>query len=237
MFAVPMHDSIIGKAIEKHIIDLDVTNFREFTRPPSCWRLSVWRWAGMLLRAQPICATTIPTSSWINGYPPEKYFDGSAEAVQSARCWNVNDEHLLLSVVLWNLMSEPIDCMMILCWDFILTGRITSINWCDYPPIQGLGNNQSSGGIILDRLLEEPQYTWPAEFLYEKRKYWWMVIAKRLPFGIKEAYAGLISVVRFDWSPEFDQHAKKLFADVGVRKKNKLNVTLTRKLLYRQVRL
>ncbi len=27
MFTAPMHDSIIGKAVENHIVDLNVTNF------------------------------------------------------------------------------------------------------------------------------------------------------------------------------------------------------------------
>ncbi|GAY72958.1 tRNA (guanine37-N1) -methyltransferase [Lentilactobacillus kosonis] len=56
MFTGPMHDSIIGKAIENQIIDFNVTNFREFTtdKHNHVDDYPFGGGAGMLLQAQPI---------------------------------------------------------------------------------------------------------------------------------------------------------------------------------------
>lgn len=56
MFTGPLHESIVGKAIEKTLIEVQVVNFRDYTtnRQKHVDDYPYGGGAGMLLQAQPI---------------------------------------------------------------------------------------------------------------------------------------------------------------------------------------
>ncbi|GAD15771.1 tRNA (guanosine(37)-N1)-methyltransferase TrmD [Lentilactobacillus otakiensis] len=179
MFSVPMHDSIIGKAIENHIIDLDVTNFREFTtdKHRHVDDYPFGGGAGMLLQAQPILDAYDHTRKTAKaaGYPQGKVIlmdpAGKQFKQHDAEILS-HDDHLTFICGHYEGYDERIRSIVTdeySLGDFVLTGgELPAMVMIDaitrlIPGV--LGNNQSSVEESFSTgLLEEPQYTRPAEF-------------------------------------------------------------------------
>lgn len=179
MFEGPMKESIIGKAIDNKSLDLSVTNFREYTKDKHRHvdDYPFGGGVGMLLQAQPILDAyddvqshnreqgistgkvilVDPAGITFNQHEAEKlstedhltficgHYEGYDERIRSI----VTDEYSI--------------------GDFILTGgELPAMVMIDavtrlLPGV--LGNNQSSvEDSFSTGLLEEPQYTRPAEF-------------------------------------------------------------------------
>lgn len=179
MFAVPMHDSIIGRAIENQTIDLEVTNFREFTEDKHRHvdDYPFGGGAGMLLQAQPIIDAYDHTKvvSQKAGYPAGKVIlmdpAGKTFTQQDAEKLS-SDEHLTFVCGHYEGYDERIRSIVTdeySLGDFVLTGgELPAMVMIDaitrlIPGV--LGNNQSKVEESFSTgLLEEPQYTRPADF-------------------------------------------------------------------------
>ena len=179
MFTAPMHDSIIGKAVENHIVDLNVTNFRAFTKDKHRHvdDYPFGGGAGMLLQAQPILDAYDHTKQVAEaaGYPKGKVIlmdpAGKSFKQQDAELLS-HDEHLTFICGHYEGYDERIRSIVTdeySLGDFILTGgELPAMVMIDaisrlIPGV--LGNNQSSVEVSFSTgLLEEPQYTRPAEF-------------------------------------------------------------------------
>lgn len=179
MFTAPMHDSIIGKAVENHIVDLNVTNFRAFTKDKHRHvdDYPFGGGAGMLLQAQPILDAYDHTKQVAEaaGYPKGKVIlmdpAGKPFKQQDAELLS-HDEHLTFICGHYEGYDERIRSIVTdeySLGDFILTGgELPAMVMIDaisrlIPGV--LGNNQSSVEESFSTgLLEEPQYTRPAEF-------------------------------------------------------------------------
>ncbi len=214
MFAVPMHDSIIGKAIEKHIIDLDVTNFREFTkdkhRHVDDYPFGVGQ--ECCFRRNPILDAYDHTKQVAEstGYPQGKVIlmdPAGKQFKQHDAEMLSHDEHLTFICGHYEGYDERIRSIVTdeySLGDFILTGgELPAMVMIDaitrlIPGV--LGNNQSSVEESFSTgLLEEPQYTRPAEFRGMKVPEVLMNgdHKKTCPLGIKnEHYAAPIFVAR-----------------------------------------
>lgn len=179
MFSVPMHDSIIGKAIENKIIDLDVTNFREFTtdKHRHVDDYPFGGGAGMLLQAQPILDAYDHTKKTAEaaGYPQGRVIlmdPAGKQFKQHDAEMLSHDDHLTFICGHYEGYDERIRSIVTdeySLGDFILTGgELPAMVMIDaitrlIPGV--LGNNQSSVEESFSTgLLEEPQYTRPAEF-------------------------------------------------------------------------
>lgn len=178
MFTAPMHDSIIGKAVENHIVDLNVTNFRAFTKDKHRHvdDYPFGGGAGMLLQAQPILDAYDHTKQVAEaaGYPKGKVIlmdpAGKPFKQQDAELLS-HDEHLTFICGHYEGYDERIRSIVTdeySLGDFILTGgELPAMVMIDaisrlIPGV--LGNNQSSVEESFSTgLLEEPQYTRPAE--------------------------------------------------------------------------
>lgn len=179
MFSIPMHDSIMGKAIENKIVDLNVTNFREFTQDKHRHvdDYPFGGGAGMLLQAQPIIdaydhtraeaeKAGLPAGQVILMDPAGKQFkQHDAESLAQA-------EHLTFICGHYEGYDERIRSIVTdeySIGDFVLTGgELPAMVMIDaisrlIPGV--LGNQQSTVEESFSTgLLEEPQYTRPAEF-------------------------------------------------------------------------
>lgn len=179
MFTGPMHDSIIGKAIENQIIDFNVTNFREFTtdKHNHVDDYPFGGGAGMLLQAQPILdafehtqqeahAKGIPDGKVILMDPAGKQFK-QTDAEELAK-----SEHLTFICGHYEGYDERIRSIVTdeySLGDYVLTGgELPAMVMIDAVSrlIDGvLGNNESAVTESFSTgLLEGPQYTRPAEF-------------------------------------------------------------------------
>ncbi|WP_367334363.1 tRNA (guanosine(37)-N1)-methyltransferase TrmD, partial [Lentilactobacillus sp.] len=174
MFTAPMHDSIIGKAVENHIVDLNVTNFRAFTKDKHRHvdDYPFGGGAGMLLQAQPILDAYDHTKQVAEaaGYPKGKVIlmdpAGKPFKQQDAELLS-HDEHLTFICGHYEGYDERIRSIVTdeySLGDFILTGgELPAMVMIDaisrlIPGV--LGNNQSSVEESFSTgLLEEPQYT------------------------------------------------------------------------------
>ncbi|KRL23443.1 tRNA (guanosine(37)-N1)-methyltransferase TrmD [Lentilactobacillus kisonensis] len=179
MFSVPMHDSIIGKAIENEIIDFNVTNFREFTQDKHRHvdDYPFGGGAGMLLQAQPIIDAYQQTKAAAANAgvaagkvilldPAGKQFNQHAAETLA------QDDHLTFICGHYEGYDERIRSIVTdeySIGDFVLTGgELPAMVMIDaitrlIPGV--LGNNQSKVEESFSTgLLEEPQYTRPADF-------------------------------------------------------------------------
>lgn len=179
MFTVPMHDSIIGRAIENKTIDLAVTNFRDFTKDKHRHvdDYPFGGGAGMLLQAQPIIDAYEHTKkvSIEAGYPDGKVIlmDPAGKTFRQADAEMLShDTHLTFICGHYEGYDERIRSIVTdeySLGDFVLTGgELPAMVMIDaitrlIPGV--LGNNQSKVEESFSTgLLEEPQYTRPADF-------------------------------------------------------------------------
>ncbi len=179
MFTGPMHDSIIGKAIENKIIDFNVTDFRDFTtdKHNHVDDYPFGGGAGMLLQAQPILDAFEHTQaeSKAKGYPDGKVIlmdPAGKQFTQSDAESLATSEHLTFICGHYEGYDERIRSIVTdeySLGDYVLTGgELPAMVMIDAISrlIDGvLGNNESAVTESFSTgLLEGPQYTRPAEF-------------------------------------------------------------------------
>jgi tRNA (guanine37-N1)-methyltransferase len=179
MFVTPMHDSIIGKAIENKLIDLQITNFRDFTQDKHRHvdDYPFGGGAGMLLQAQPIIDAyqDIKTRTEQAGIPNGKVIllDPAGKPFKQADAEDLaHDQHLTFICGHYEGYDERIRSIVTdeySIGDFVLTGgELPAMVMIDaisrlIPGV--LGNQQSKVEESFSTgLLEEPQYTRPADF-------------------------------------------------------------------------
>lgn len=178
MFTGPLHESIVGKAIEKNLIEVQVVNFRDYTtsRQKHVDDYPYGGGAGMLLQAQPIFSAldSLEKKAGQSGRvilldPAGKKFDQSlAEEFSQEKsltfiCGHYEgyDERIRTRITDEASLG-----------DFVMTGgEIAAMAMIDatvrlLPGV--LGNQASAPADSFSRgltgLLEYPQYTRPADF-------------------------------------------------------------------------
>ncbi|MHC9532588.1 tRNA (guanosine(37)-N1)-methyltransferase TrmD [Dellaglioa sp. BT-FLS60] len=175
MFDGPMKQSIVGKAIEKKVLDLKVTNFRDFTtdKQNHVDDYPYGGGAGMLLQAQPVfdALEAVQKESNAKGKvilldPAGRKFD------QTVAEEFANEEHLTFICGHYEGYDERIREVVtdeVSLGDYILTGgELGAMVMIDatvrlLPEV--LGNKESApGDSFSNGLLEYPQYTRPADF-------------------------------------------------------------------------
>ena len=179
MFEGPMKESIIGKAIDNKSLDLSVTNFREYTKDKHRHvdDYPFGGGVGMLLQAQPILDAydDIQSHNREQGTPTGKVIlvDPAGITFNQHEAEKLSTEdHLTFICGHYEGYDERIRSIVTdeySIGDFILTGgELPAMVMIDavtrlLPGV--LGNNQSSvEDSFSTGLLEEPQYTRPAEF-------------------------------------------------------------------------
>lgn len=175
MFEGPLTTSIIGKAREKGILSIDITDFRDFTtnKQHHVDDTPYGGGAGMLLQAQPIfdaldsVAARHPQPGKIILLDPAgRKFDEKIAHELS------HEKHLTFICGHYEGYDERIRTRItdeISLGDYVLTGgELATMVIIDatvrlLPDV--LGNNESAAGdSFSDGLLEYPQYTRPADF-------------------------------------------------------------------------
>ncbi|KRL77070.1 tRNA (guanosine(37)-N1)-methyltransferase TrmD [Ligilactobacillus equi] len=171
----PLRESIVGKAEEKGLLDIEVTDFRDYTtqKQNHVDDAPYGGGAGMLLQAQPIFDALAATQAKAQTKgrvilldPAGKKFDQSvAEDL-------ANEEHLTFICGHYEGYDERIRTLVtdeISLGDFVLTGGelgamvIVDATVRLLPGV--LGNGESApGDSFSSGLLEYPQYTRPADF-------------------------------------------------------------------------
>ena len=171
----PLTESIVGKAVEKDILDIEVTNFRDFTtnKQNHVDDYPYGGGAGMLLQAQPIY-DALDNIEEKNGNlgrvilldPAGRKFDQSVAEELS------KEDHLTFICGHYEGYDERIRAKVtdeISLGDFVLTGgELGAMVVIDatvrlLPDV--LGNNESASGDSFSMgLLEYPQYTRPEVF-------------------------------------------------------------------------
>lgn len=179
MFAGPLGDSILGKANDKGLLDINITNFRDYTtnKHNNVDDYPFGGGAGMLLQAQPIFDAIkhtqdvaadegLPKGKIILLDPAGKTFD-QHEAEKLSK-----EEHLTFICGHYEGYDERIKTLVTdeySLGDFVLTGgELPAMVMIDstvrlLPEV--LGNSSSAPGDSFSTgLLEYPQYTRPADF-------------------------------------------------------------------------
>lgn len=179
MFSGPMHDSIVGKAIENGHLTMPVTNFRDYStnKHGNVDDYPFGGGAGMLLQPQPIfdalaatqeqaAAEGLPKGRVILTDPAGVTFD------QHVAETFAHEEHLTFLCGHYEGYDERIRHLVtdeVSLGDFVLTGgELPTMVMIDatvrlLPGV--LGNAESAPGDSFSTgLLEYPQYTRPADF-------------------------------------------------------------------------
>ncbi|WP_413524163.1 tRNA (guanosine(37)-N1)-methyltransferase TrmD [Carnobacterium divergens] len=176
MFEGPLTESILGKAIEKKLLEVNVTNFRDFSenKHQNVDDYPYGGGAGMLLTAQPIFsgieaieAETPTTKKRVILLDP-----AGVPFTQSVAEELANEEHLIFICGHYEGYDERIRTLVtdeISLGDYVLTGgELGAMVMIDatvrlLPDV--LGNNLSAQTDSHSTgLLEHPQYTRPADF-------------------------------------------------------------------------
>lgn len=174
----PLSESIIGKAIEKNLLDVEVTDFRDYTddKQNHVDDYPYGGGAGMLLQVQPILtayadtvaktADQYPTGKVILVDPAGRKFDQQVAQELS------QEEHLTFICGHYEGYDERIRSIVtdeISLGDFVLTGgELPAMVMIDaavrlLPEV--LGNQESApSDSFSNGLLEYPQYTRPPEY-------------------------------------------------------------------------
>ncbi|KRL04684.1 tRNA (guanosine(37)-N1)-methyltransferase TrmD [Liquorilactobacillus oeni] len=175
MFEGPLHESIVGKALEKNLLQVKITNYRDFTkdRQHHVDDYPYGGGAGMLLQAQPIfdALDEVKKNSEEVGKvilldPAGKKFD------QSVASDLAKEKHLTFICGHYEGYDERIRTQVtdeISLGDYVLTGgELGAMVILDATVrlIPGvLGNKASAGDDSFSAgLLEYPQYTRPAVY-------------------------------------------------------------------------
>lgn len=175
MFAGPLHESMIGNAIENDVINVDVTNFRDFTtdKHNHVDDYPYGGGAGMLLQPQPIFDALAsvqekhPAPGRVILLDPAGVHFNQHVAEDFAQ-----EEHLTFICGHYEGYDERIRSLVtdeVSLGDYVLTGgELGAMVMIDatvrlLPGV--LGNSESApGDSFSSGLLEYPQYTRPADF-------------------------------------------------------------------------
>ncbi|USS89677.1 tRNA (guanosine(37)-N1)-methyltransferase TrmD [Fructilactobacillus cliffordii] len=175
----PLHDSILGKALEKHLLEVSVTNFRDFSenKHHNVDDTPYGGGAGMLLQAQPIVDAVAYTQQQAQAEglsagrviltdPAGKRFDEQAAADLAQA------DHLTFICGHYEGFDERVKAVVTdeySIGDYVLTGgELPTLVMIDalsrlIPGV--LGNDESAvDDSFSTGLLEAPQYTRPANF-------------------------------------------------------------------------
>jgi tRNA (guanine37-N1)-methyltransferase len=177
MFQSTLSESILGKAREKNLIDVSVTDFREYTtdKQRHVDDAPYGGGAGMLLQAQPIMDALDATQKQSEQYSSGRVIllDPAGQKFDQKLAIELSQEkHLTFICGHYEGYDERIRSVItdeISLGDFVLTGgELGAMVVIDATVrlIPGvLGNQESApGDSFSNGLLESPQYTRPAEF-------------------------------------------------------------------------
>lgn len=175
MFTGPLTQSIVGKAIDKRLLDVEVTDFRAYTtnKQRHVDDTPYGGGAGMLLQAQPIYDALDAIEAKNNGLGKVILLDPAGRKFDQRVAEELaNEEHLTFICGHYEGYDERIRARVtdeISLGDFVLTGgELGAMVVIDatvrlLPDV--LGNAQSAiGDSFSTGLLEYPQYTRPADF-------------------------------------------------------------------------
>ncbi|MFD1455511.1 tRNA (guanosine(37)-N1)-methyltransferase TrmD [Levilactobacillus lanxiensis] len=179
MFSGPMHDSIVGKAIQNGHLTMPVTNFRDYStnKHGNVDDYPFGGGAGMLLQAQPIFDALKATQEQAaaEGLPKGRVIlldPAGVTFTQHVAEEFAHEEHLTFLCGHYEGYDERIRTLVtdeVSLGDFVLTGgELASMVMIDatvrlLPGV--LGNSESApGDSFSSGLLEYPQYTRPADF-------------------------------------------------------------------------
>lgn len=172
----PLEQSIIGKAIEKDILDFKVTDFRQFTKNKQNHvdDLVYGGGAGMLLMAQPIFDAVDHLSQENNGDKGHVILvDPAGEVFNNKVAQKLSSyQHLTFISGHYEGYDERIRTLVdqeISLGDYVLTGgELPTMVIIDATVrfLKGVLGNEDSAqdDSFQNGLLEEPQYTRPADF-------------------------------------------------------------------------
>lgn len=175
MFKGPLTQSIVGKAIEKQLLDVEVTDFRDYTTNKQCHvdDTPYGGGAGMLLQAQPIYDALDAIAAKNDGLGKVILLDPVGRKFDQKVAEELSQEkHLTFICGHYEGYDERIRERVtdeISLGDFVLTGgELGAMVVIDatvrlLPDV--LGNRESALGDSFSMgLLEYPQYTRPADF-------------------------------------------------------------------------
>ena len=175
MFSGPLTESIIGKAIEKDLLDVEVTDFRDYTtnKQHHVDDEPYGGGAGMLLQAQPIFDALDAIEAKKGGLGRVILLDPAGRQFTQEVAEELSQEdHLTFICGHYEGYDERIRTLVtdeISLGDFVLTGgELGAMVVLDatvrlLPNV--LGNAASAAGDSFSNgLLEYPQYTRPADF-------------------------------------------------------------------------
>lgn len=175
MFNGPLTQSIVGKAVQKDILDIEVTDFRDYTtnKQRHVDDTPYGGGAGMLLQAQPIYDALDAIAEKNNGLGKVILLDPAGKRFDQKMAENLaKEDHLTFICGHYEGYDERIRERVtdeISLGDFVLTGgELGAMVVIDatvrlLPDV--LGNHESAAGDSFSMgLLEYPQYTRPADF-------------------------------------------------------------------------
>ena len=175
MFKGPLTQSIVGKAIEKQLLDVEVTDFRDYTtnKQRHVDDAPYGGGAGMLLQAQPIYDALDAIAAKNDGLGKVILLDPAGRKFDQKVAEELSQEkHLTFICGHYEGYDERIREQVtdeISLGDFVLTGgELGAMVVIDatvrlLPDV--LGNRESAlGDSFSTGLLEYPQYTRPADF-------------------------------------------------------------------------
>lgn len=170
-----LNESLIGKAIAKNLIELEVVNFRDFSnnKHKKVDDYAFSGGAGMVLTPQPIydCLQSVLTKDSYVVYMSPK---GTPLTQNKVKQLATNIKHLVIICGHYEGMDERIITLcvneQISVGDFVLTGgEIPAMALVDSVSryVEGVLHNADSteDESFSDGLLEYPQYTRPQEFM------------------------------------------------------------------------
>lgn len=175
MFKGPLTQSIVGKAIEKQLLDVEVTDFRDYTtnKQRHVDDTPYGGGAGMLLQAQPIYDALDAIAAKNDGLGKVILLDPAGRKFDQKVAEELSQEkHLTFICGHYEGYDERIRERVtdeISLGDFVLTGgelgAMVVINATVRLLPDVLGNRESALGDSFSMgLLEYPQYTRPADF-------------------------------------------------------------------------
>ncbi|WP_057809081.1 tRNA (guanosine(37)-N1)-methyltransferase TrmD [Furfurilactobacillus siliginis] len=179
MFSGPMTESIVGKAVDKGILDINVTDFRQFTddKHHHVDDTPYGGGAGMLLMPQPIFDAMDHVEETAGDRGRVVLLDPAGVPFTETVAEDfAKEEHLTFICGHYEGYDERIRSLVtdeVSLGDYVLTGgELGAMVMIDatvrlIPDV--LGNNDSApGDSFSNGLLEYPQYTRPAEFRGER---------------------------------------------------------------------
>ncbi|SLM86753.1 tRNA (Guanine37-N1)-methyltransferase [Vagococcus fluvialis bH819] len=176
MFEGPLTESILGKAIDKNLLDVHISNFRDFStnKHQQVDDYPYGGGAGMLLKVQPI-HDAIKTIQADSGHQKQRIIllDPAGKPFNQKLAEEfAEEEHLVFVCGHYEGYDERIRSLVtdeVSLGDYVLTGgelgAMTMIDATVRLLPEVLGNDESAKGDSHSTgLLEHPQYTRPAEY-------------------------------------------------------------------------